>query len=62
MLSGHRLRGAFALTRTRMGGNERNWILVKVDDEYADPARVGDERPRLSVLTDRRLEVDATGG
>ena len=31
-LAGHKLRGAFALSQTRMGGDERNWILVKVDD------------------------------
>jgi DNA ligase D-like protein (predicted 3'-phosphoesterase) len=29
-LDGARLRGDFALTRTAMGGDERNWILVKV--------------------------------
>ncbi|WP_036506802.1 DNA polymerase ligase N-terminal domain-containing protein, partial [Nocardioides sp. URHA0020] len=29
-LSGERLRGVYALTRTSMGGNPRNWILVRV--------------------------------
>jgi DNA ligase D-like protein (predicted 3'-phosphoesterase) len=29
-LDGARLQGDFALTRTAMGGDERNWILVKV--------------------------------
>jgi bifunctional non-homologous end joining protein LigD len=56
VLSGKKLRGAFALTRTRMGGNERNWILVKVDDEYADPAAPLDDY--RSVLSGRRLAVD----
>jgi DNA ligase D-like protein (predicted 3'-phosphoesterase) len=58
VLAGHRLRGAFALSQTRMGGDERNWILVKVDDEYA---RAGHEWTRAdmgSVISDRRLEVD----
>ena len=59
VLSGHKLRGAFALTRTRMGGNERNWILVKVDDEYADPDRdptVDENESVLSGVTDEELE------
>ena len=53
VLSGHKLRGTFALTRTRMGGNERNWILVKVDDEYADATAVLDDH--VSVLSGRLL-------
>ena len=54
---GEKIRGGFALTRTRMGGNDRNWILVKIDDEYADPRQrtrrppVGADRP-----SSRRLE------
>jgi DNA ligase D-like protein (predicted 3'-phosphoesterase) len=28
-LDGHELHGDFALTRTRMDGNDRNWILIK---------------------------------
>lgn len=49
---GQKIRGAFALTRTRMGGNERNWILVKIADEYADPAaRLDDHRSVLTGLT-----------
>jgi bifunctional non-homologous end joining protein LigD len=58
VLSGQKLRGDFALTRTRMGGNPRNWILVKVDDEYAVAGHSW-ARPELgSVLTDRRLKAD----
>jgi bifunctional non-homologous end joining protein LigD len=50
---GQKITGGFALTRTRMGGNERNWILVKIDDEYADlDAVLDDDR---SVLTGRML-------
>ena len=52
VLAGEKIKGAFALTRTRMGGNERNWILVKIDDEYADPAAtLGDHRSVLTGLT-----------
>ena len=59
VLAGHKLKGAFALTRTRMGGNERNWLLVKVDDEYADPTRdpTADENASvLSGVTNEELE------
>ena len=62
VLAGERLRGAFALTRTRMGGNERNWILVKIDDDYAVPGHEWATEALGSVLTDRRLEVDETAG
>lgn len=53
VLAGEKIRGAFALTRTRMGGDERNWILVKIDDEYADASAVLDDH--RSVLTGRTL-------
>ena len=36
-LEGSKLRGGFALTRTRTGKNEW-WLLVKMNDEYADAA------------------------
>jgi DNA ligase D-like protein (predicted 3'-phosphoesterase) len=51
---GQKIRGAFALTRTRMGGNERNWILVKIADEYADPDTALDDH--RSVISGRTLE------
>ncbi len=55
---GEKIRGGFALTRTRMGGNERNWILVKIDDEYADADAVLDDH--RSVITGLTL-VDLAG-
>jgi bifunctional non-homologous end joining protein LigD len=58
VLAGHKLRGAFALSQTRMGGDERNWILLKVDDEYAVPGHEWTPDDQGSVLSDRRLEVD----
>ena len=53
VVAGQKIRGAFALTRTRMGGNERNWILVKVDDEFADAQNALDDD--RSVLTGRTI-------
>ena len=61
VVSGHKLNGSFALTRTAMGGNRRNWILVKIADEYADADRdpTRDEnRSVLSGLTNEDLRAD----
>ena len=54
-LAGEKLRGAFVLIQTRMGGDERNWLLIKKKDDHA--LREGDiltERPE-SVMTGRTL-------
>jgi DNA ligase D-like protein (predicted 3'-phosphoesterase) len=59
VLAGSKLRGAFALTRTAMGGNPRHWLLVKVADEYAVPGQEWTLEDQASVLTGRWLEVDA---
>lgn len=54
-LHGQRLRGDFALTRTAMGGDASNWLLVKVDDEHAD--RTADlSVDETSVLTGRTTD------
>jgi DNA ligase D-like protein (predicted 3'-phosphoesterase) len=54
-LEGRKLRGGYALTRFKTGKDE-SWLLVKADDEAAEPHRnpVADE-PQ-SVLTGRTLE------
>ena len=61
VLFGQKLAGDFALTRTRMGGDDRNWILIKLDDEYADtdrdPTR-DDNRSVLSRVTNEDLAAD----
>ena len=55
-LEGEKLRGGFALVRTRLGGNPKNWLLIKMKDADADPRRnpVADEP--ASVLTGRTIE------
>ena len=61
VLHGRKLSGAFAFTHTRMGGDEANWMLVKVDDEAADRRRQPTSTQNKSVLTGRtnsELEVD----
>lgn len=60
-LHGHKLSGAFAFTHTKMGGDEANWMLVKVDDDGADRRRRPTSTQNESVLTGRTnsdLEAD----
>ena len=55
VLHGEKLRGGFALQRTRPGAKAQ-WLLIKRRDEYAQPGSdVVAERPR-SVLGGRTLE------
>ena len=57
ILSGKKLRGGFALTRTGRGKNER-WILVKMKDEFAKADEdVLEEKPN-SALTGRSLKEE----
>lgn len=55
-LEGEKLRGGFALVRTRMGGNPKNWLLIKMKDTDADPRRNPVENEPASVLTGRTIE------
>lgn len=58
-LFGRKLRGGWALVRTRL--SDRSWLLVKRKDEFADPHRdLPAERPE-SVLSGRTLEEIALG-
>ncbi len=52
-LHGHKLTGAFALTHTKMRGDERNWLLVKIDDHGADRRRRPTSTQNESVLSGR---------
>lgn len=55
-LDGKKLRGTFALVRTRMGGKDENWLLIKGKDDHA--SREGDilEEEPDSARTGRSLE------
>jgi hypothetical protein len=55
-LTGHKLAGGFALTRTSMNGDPRNWILVKLDDAGADRRRSPATTELRSVLSGRTNE------
>ncbi|MBO0846939.1 MAG: DNA ligase [Nocardioides sp.] len=52
-LHGEKLTGAFAFTHTRMGGDDTNWMMVKVDDAGADRRRRPTSTQNESVLTGR---------
>ena len=48
-LQGKKLKGEYALIRFR--GEEKNWLLIKADDEYADARRNVTESEPKSVLS-----------
>lgn len=55
-LDGHKLQGGYALIQTSMGGDERKWLLVKVDDEAADARRNPTRTQPESVLSGRTVD------
>jgi DNA ligase D-like protein (predicted 3'-phosphoesterase) len=65
-LEGHKLRGAFALTRMGgrggYGGGSDDWLLVKKSDRYAKPEREIDPRRLRSARTGRTLSRIAAEG
>jgi DNA ligase D-like protein (predicted 3'-phosphoesterase) len=54
-LEGHKLRGGYALTRFKQPPDE-NWLLVKMDDDLADPNQNPLDSQPQSVLTGRTIE------
>jgi DNA ligase D-like protein (predicted 3'-phosphoesterase) len=55
-LDGRKIRGGYALTHIRMRGDDRNWLLVKVDDAEADRRRKPVRTQPESVLSGRTNE------
>jgi DNA ligase D-like protein (predicted 3'-phosphoesterase) len=60
-LEGKKLKGGFSLTRFKTG-KEEAWLLVKADDEEADPGRDLVATEPRSVLSGRTLEEVAREG
>lgn len=54
-LEGRKLRGGYALVHSKLGGNEKNWLLVKMKDEGADARRNPVRTEPRSVLSGRTL-------
>lgn len=60
-LEGKKLKGNYALTRFKKGKDE-SWLLIKMEDDFADPNRdITAEEPR-SALTGRTVEEVAQQG
>lgn len=55
-LEGEKIRGGYALTRTAMRGDARNWLLVKIDDVAADARRNPVSTEPESVLSGRTVD------
>jgi DNA ligase D-like protein (predicted 3'-phosphoesterase) len=55
-LEGRKIRGGHALVHARPGGDEKAWLLVKLDDEGADARRNPTSTEPKSVLSGRTLE------
>jgi len=54
-LEGKKIRGGYALVHAKTGGDERNWLLIKLDDEGADARRNPVSSQPRSVLSGRTL-------
>jgi DNA ligase D-like protein (predicted 3'-phosphoesterase) len=54
-LEGKKIRGGYALVHSRLGGDERHWLLVKMKDSAADARRNPVSTQPKSVLSGRTL-------
>lgn len=62
-LGGKKLRGGYALVNTKLRGQKKNWLLIKMDDEGKDARRKPTKTEPESVLSGRTLaEVAAEEG
>lgn len=55
-LEGEKIKGGYALVHTKMGGDKKNWLLIKMDDEEADARRNPVSTEPDSVKTGRSLD------
>lgn len=55
-LEGKKLRGGYALVHSKLGGDDDNWLLVKMDDAGADARRNPVATEPQSVLSGRTIE------
>lgn len=60
-MHGERLRGSFALIRTRGRGGKAQWLLIKQDDEHARAGSDVTSEYDASVATGRSMEAIAGG-
>jgi DNA ligase D-like protein (predicted 3'-phosphoesterase) len=58
-LEGKKLQGGYALVHAKLGGNEKNWLLIKMDDDGADARRNPVSTEPGSVLSGKTIdEID----
>jgi DNA ligase D-like protein (predicted 3'-phosphoesterase) len=55
-LFGNKLRGGYSLIQTRMHGKDKNWLLVKDNDAYADVHRDLMSAAPESVISGKTIE------
>jgi DNA ligase D-like protein (predicted 3'-phosphoesterase) len=55
-LEGKKIRGGFALVHSRMGENEKNWLLIKMKDKAANPEDDPVSERTESVISGRTIE------
>jgi DNA ligase D-like protein (predicted 3'-phosphoesterase) len=55
-LEGRKIRGGYALINSKMGGVDKNWLLIKMKDEGADARRNPVSTQPKSVLSGRTIE------
>lgn len=60
ILHGKKLKGAFALIRTHLGDNEKNWLLKKIDDKYASTKDI--THKEKSALSNKTMNQIARAG
>jgi bifunctional non-homologous end joining protein LigD len=62
VLMGKRLHGSFVLVRLRRGDPDKpQWLLIKHDDEFAEPGSDITATEETSVVTGRTMEAIKTG-
>jgi len=55
-LHGEKLQGAYVLVHTKMRGDEKNWLLIKKDDDAADARRNPTSTEPESVISGKTVE------
>ena len=61
-IEGQKIRGGYAFVHSRLGGDDADWLLIKMKDEGADARRNPVSTQPYSVLTERRIEDIPRGG
>ena len=55
-LEGEKLTGGWALIHAKLGGEKKNWLLTKIDDDEADARRNPVSTQTKSALTGRTMK------